>query len=114
MYSQDKLRLIATYLFVCLPIRSIPVYFVSINKYTNLAMLFCILCGILLLLNFLLNKSKRGCFGGNIWWKCLRLYHSISYMISAYLIWNNHRNIALYVLSVDLVMSIFEFSKNRL
>ena len=90
MLYLNRMYRIILYIFVCLSVRSIPIYIItaypSIYSIVSItAVLFYLLIGVSFLKTWLLSQTKYGFFGGDIWWHDLRLFHSICYLVFVFL-----------------------------
>ena len=97
----DSQRL-ALFIFVCLLVRSIPVYLISTTRIStkNASMLY--LCmGFIFAYNYLHAKNKKGFFGGRVWWADMRLFHAVCYFTFAC---NSSAHSILYI---ELAVSLF-------
>jgi len=82
MLTIEKKYRIALFLFICLSVRSIPIFVLTIYPtLSNSIVLFYLIIGISFLKTFLFSKKTKGFFGGDIWWNDNRIFHSICYLM---------------------------------
>lgn len=105
---------IILFLFVCLLVRSIPIYIIiNTSDRNNLIILLYCAIGISFIYQYLYNQNETGLFGGNIWWNNLRLFHGLLYLLFVVLYWNKISK-AYYLLIFDLLIGLLFFIRNYL
>jgi len=106
---------ILLYLFLCIPIRSIPIFILSYTDTFNLLLsLLYLLLGLSLLFRATMyNENQKGFFGGMIWWQNLRVFHAICYLlVFTTLVMNRPLNTKKIII-MDLISSLFFFIKHH-
>lgn len=107
---------ILAYLFVCLPIRSIPIITLFMtNKFNVPISILYLIMGV----GFLhrattYTETQKGFTGGKVWWQNLRLLHGIVYLLVSYLIYQNKIDVVRCLLIVDLLVGFLGFLHNYL
>jgi hypothetical protein len=59
------------------------------------------------------DPRKKGAFGQSIWWKHLRPFHAITYLLASMLIYNNNNKLASIILYIDVTVGTIFHIYNR-
>lgn len=102
---------ILLYLFLCLPVRTIPIIILFLTEKLNLPIsIVYLVTGVSFLYRTTTFHNKQlGVFGGKVWWQNLRLIHGIIYLFAAYLIYKNQLNQVKCLLITDLLIGLNGF-----
>ena len=106
MLNIEKKYRIALFLFVCLSVRSIPIFVLkTYPTLSNFIVLFYSIIGLSFMKTFLYSKKTKGFFGGEIWWHDLRIFHSICYLMFV-LLYIIKKKYYTEILVFDLLVSV--------
>ena len=110
----NKSQRMLAYLFVCLPIRSIPIIILFL---TNKLQIPISLLYLGMGLSFLyqtttLSDRHLGFLGGKIWWQNLRYLHALVYLLVAILLYRGEIKKVRCLLIADLLVGLIGFFNN--
>ena len=103
------IKKISYYFFICVLVRLILAYLVSKNynnKYRYFLILFYLVTGSGLLIQYIKYVRVIGAFGEIVWWQNYRIIHTILFYIVSYLLYKKNSN-TWKLLLLDTLISIF-------
>jgi hypothetical protein len=109
------IKKISYYFFICVLVRLTLAYLVSKNynnKYRYFLILFYLVTGSGLLIQYIKNDRVIGAFGEKVWWQNYRIIHTILFYIVSYLLYKKNSN-TWKLLLLDTLISIFGHIKHN-
>ena len=109
----DLQKRVGTFLIICLGVRFL---FVLLAKKVSLFILqlmgviaIILSVGFMYTALFKYKKGDIGVAGGKVWWNDMRIFHSITYGLFAYLALTKNQNIAWKILLFDVIVGFGSF-----
>ena len=92
---------------VCVSVRVAIAFLVRITP-RILTSILLMLVSIGFLVRFLTHDSstKKGAFNGSVWWNGLRPFHSLTYLLSSFLVLAERQNVATWLLLGDVTVGL--------